>query len=128
MNKTKQKGFTLIEIVVAIVILGVLAAIAVPRVLGTIKDAQLAADKATAATILEATYRFSSLAEDDDIPLLKNAVAKETGIDNDILVFSGGNGLDQSVPDGKTWMVWYDDDTDLLSVFKAGVSGPLLTK
>jgi len=50
----KQNGFTLIELVIVIVLLGVLAAIAVPRFVNLEDDAQVAALKSTAAAITSA--------------------------------------------------------------------------
>lgn len=49
-----QSGFTLIELVVVIVLLGVLAAIAVPRFVNLQDDAQVAQRNATAAAISSA--------------------------------------------------------------------------
>lgn len=47
----KQKGFTLIELVVVIVILGVLAAVALPRFMNATNDAHSAAVKGTGGAL-----------------------------------------------------------------------------
>lgn len=53
-----QKGMTLIELLAVVVVLGILAAIAVPAISGTISQTREKADKATAQIIKDAALRY----------------------------------------------------------------------
>jgi general secretion pathway protein G len=60
--KRRSRGFTLIEIMVVITILGVLAALIVPRVVGRTDDAKIGAAKQDIASIMQALklYRLDN--------------------------------------------------------------------
>ncbi|QGU95773.1 prepilin-type N-terminal cleavage/methylation domain-containing protein [Clostridium bovifaecis] len=53
-NLKKKKGFTLIELIIVIAILGIIATIAIPKLTNQKKAAQISADKANAKIIADA--------------------------------------------------------------------------
>jgi general secretion pathway protein G len=60
--RRRARGFTLIEIMVVIAILGILAALIVPKIVGRTDDARVAAAKTDIATLMQALklYRLDN--------------------------------------------------------------------
>src|SRR5918912_2159778 len=61
-NRQTRAGFTLVEVMVVVVILGILAVLIVPRVLGRTDEARIAAAKHDIATIMQSLklYRLDN--------------------------------------------------------------------
>lgn len=81
MNLTKQRGFTLIELVMVIVILGILAATALPRFADLTGDAREAAVNGMAGGLRSAVAitRSAYLAAGDNAAVTVNGVAVAAG-------------------------------------------------
>ena len=58
LHQTRSGGFTLIEIMVVVIVLGILAATIIPQFIGTKKDAQVSAAKSSIAELESALERF----------------------------------------------------------------------
>ncbi len=58
--KKYNKGFTLLELIIVTIVLGVLAAVAVPRYMGSVSNAEAAAEANTIASLREAVEQYAT--------------------------------------------------------------------
>lgn len=75
MKKSNKKGFTLVELVVVIAIIGVLAAILVPSMMGYVKKSRLKTANSNAKTAYNAVATWAADEETKGTPVTWSAVA-----------------------------------------------------
>ncbi len=107
---TRKRGFTLVEIILVIIIIGILAAIIVPKFAGQNDKAKVATTRANINSIRSAVRLFQS---DNDgtppsdlatdlVPTYIRAIPEEavTGTNNVVAAFDGGGGWVYDGTDG----------------------------
>ncbi|MBQ9542939.1 type II secretion system protein [Ruminococcus sp.] len=104
MKNSNKKGFTLVELVVVIAIIGVLAAILVPSMMGYVKKSRLKTANGNAKTAYNAAaeaiadaetqgHPFASISADTGVITASVEIAADHGWDNDYIAAVMTNAL-----------------------------------
>lgn len=114
---SKNKAFTLIELLAVILILGIIALIAIPMVLNVIKDAKKGALKDTASKILNAAEQKTVLDDEEKIYIIQDGklenndlnIKIKKNIDFGIIVVYPDDSYTVVISDGKYCAIGSND-------------------
>ncbi len=130
MRKSNKKGFTLVELVVVIAIIGVLAAILIPTMMNYVKKSRMRTANSNAKLVFESINNMASDKVADGDKVSKIATAKATEVSSyksstdvlekavwEALKDNGENGAgwvqlsyDPNDKDAENWVQWQTND------------------